>query len=60
MAKKRKVDWNEVKALSYILSCQAENPRNRVITKQNGFKGLKACSCIDYLKNYCNYNIILY
>ena len=51
--------WNEQTALSYLLSCGAENPRNKVILKDKGFKGLKACSAIDYLRNHCGYNILL-
>lgn len=50
---------NEISARNYIIQCGAEIPRNKVITKKYGFKGLKACSCLDYLKNYHGYHIYL-
>jgi hypothetical protein len=52
--------WTEQQALSYLIQQGADNPRPKTITKlSGGFKGLKACSAIDYLKNYCKYIICI-
>lgn len=51
--------WNEQLALSYLLGCGAENPRNKVLIRKGGFNGLKACSAVDFLRNHCSYNVLL-
>lgn len=46
--------WTENGAVSIVTSNGGEIS-GKLIRAKNGFKGLAACSALDYLCNYCGY-----
>jgi hypothetical protein len=52
--------WTENEAKSVLMKSgdvRQTSPKTMVI--RGGVKGLTACSAMDYLKNYCGYNILV-
>ena len=50
-------NWTEDAAKSY-LSSQRDIAFNGKVVNVEEYNGLKALSALDYLKNFCGYNII--
>jgi alkyl hydroperoxide reductase subunit AhpF len=53
--------WTETEAKSTVMSAgDVQTPSSKTIIVKNGLKGLKACSALDYLANFCGYKVIIH
>lgn len=52
--------WTENEARSVLMSAgNVRQTSTKTMIIKGGVRGLSACSAIDYLRNYCGYNILL-